>query len=75
MSRARWSVLAAAAVAVAAVLAGGSGAAKSPYGVGLKLGAVVHSIPVGSAQGPWLVADKRSDNVCTGGRGGDVSRL
>src|SRR3954462_14888177 len=60
MSRARCAGLVAAAVAGAAVAAAGGSAAKSPYGVGLKLGAVVHSIRVGSAVGPWLVWNSKS---------------
>ena len=33
-------------------------AAEGRFGVGLKLGKVVHTIPVGAAVGPWLVWDK-----------------
>jgi ribose transport system substrate-binding protein len=60
MSRARWCALIASAVVGAAVGPAGGSAAKSPDGVGLKLGKAVHSIPVGSAVGPWLVWNSKS---------------
>jgi ribose transport system substrate-binding protein len=40
------------------VVAATSATAANSYGVGLKLGKVVHSIPVGASVGPWLVWDK-----------------
>jgi ribose transport system substrate-binding protein len=44
--------------AFAATATGGTSA--STFGIGLKLGKVVNKIPVGSAQGPWLVWDSKS---------------
>ena len=35
-----------------------SASAAGSYGVGLELGKVVHTIPVGSSIGPWLVWNK-----------------
>lgn len=43
--------------ALAAMSSGAPGAVGS-FGVGLKLGKVVHTIPVGSSVGPWLVWNK-----------------
>jgi ribose transport system substrate-binding protein len=47
--------VAAVAVAVLAAAGTGSGASPQKYGVGLKLGKVVHRADVGSVEGPWLV--------------------
>ena len=43
--------------ALAATVSRAPGAVDS-FGVGLKLGRVVNTIPVGSSFGPWLVWDK-----------------
>jgi ribose transport system substrate-binding protein len=60
--RRRGIVIALACVGTAA-LAGAAAAAtrsSSAYGLGLRLGKVVQTIPVGSSIGPWLVWDKSS---------------
>ena len=51
-------VLIALGLAAVAGTATRAAASTSAFGVGLKLGAVVHSIPVGSSIGPWLVWNK-----------------
>jgi ribose transport system substrate-binding protein len=51
-------VLIALGLAAVAGTATKAAASASAFGVGLKLGAVVHSIPVGSSIGPWLVWNK-----------------
>jgi ribose transport system substrate-binding protein len=59
--RQRWIVsglVASACFAVVTVLAAQASGAGSSFGVGLKLGKVVHSIPVGASVGPWLVWNK-----------------
>jgi len=57
MARHRLVVIAATAVAVLTAVTGTGQARESSqsYGVGLKLGSVIQTIPVGSATGPWLV--------------------
>lgn len=45
-------------VAFVAATTSANAADANKYGVGLKLGKVVHTIPVGSSIGPWLVWDK-----------------
>jgi ribose transport system substrate-binding protein len=52
------SVLLACICVAAFVAATTSASAAGSYGVGLELGKVVHSIPVGSSIGPWLVWNK-----------------
>ena len=51
-------VLIALGLAAVAGTATRASASASAFGVGLKLGPVVHSIPVGSSIGPWLVWNK-----------------
>jgi ribose transport system substrate-binding protein len=52
-------VLAASAcLGIAASVASSAGAGQTAFGVGLKLGQVVGTIPVGSSIGPWLVWNK-----------------
>jgi ribose transport system substrate-binding protein len=45
-------------VATTTASAGGSSSAAGGFGVGLKLGKVLHTIPVGASVGPWLVWNK-----------------
>jgi ribose transport system substrate-binding protein len=52
------SLVVSACLAGVAALASRAPGAGSSFGVGLKLGKVVHTIPVGSSVGPWLVWNK-----------------